>query len=181
MKKTNSIIIFIFIAILLGGFYLLSCKPETGDECSTNADCEEDQYCKKDKGDCDADGECTDKVETCIEVVAPVCGCDDVNYNSECYAALANVSVKADGECVEDTNNDGGPSCASNSDCDETQYCKRDIGACDTDGVCTLITEVCTLDVQNDPVCGCDGSTYSNLCNAAYSGVSVASTGECAE
>lgn len=65
--------------------------------------------------------------------------------------------------------------------CDEGEYCKFAIeamcGAADQTGFCADIPEVCTL--EYDPVCGCNGSTYSNACTAAAAGVSVASLGEC--
>ncbi|WP_457941208.1 Kazal-type serine protease inhibitor family protein [Mesorhizobium sp. 10J20-29] len=66
--------------------------------------------------------------------------------------------------------------------CPSSAYCKYEpdaqCGAADQTGVCQPRPEVCTD--QYDPVCGCDGQTYSNACYAAREGVSVASTGECA-
>lgn len=52
-------------------------------------------------------------------------------------------------------------------------------GAADMMGVCTPTTGVaCTMDFN--PVCGCDGKTYSNACVANSQGVSAAYAGECA-
>lgn len=50
-------------------------------------------------------------------------------------------------------------------------------GRADAPGVCRPIPEVCSGLFM--PVCGCDGSTYSNECVANSMGVSVESDGEC--
>ncbi len=65
--------------------------------------------------------------------------------------------------------------------CAEGDYCDFPIatqcGSGDQTGTCTTRPEMCTL--QYDPVCGCDGQTYSNACAAKAAGVSVASDAAC--
>ncbi len=69
----------------------------------------------------------------------------------------------------------GGSGCATNDDCDAADYCNLE--SCTPPGTCETRPINCP-DIFM-PVCGCDGETYSNGCDAAAAGVAVASEGEC--
>ena len=69
-------------------------------------------------------------------------------------------------------------SCQSNQDCDfPDYYCAKALGDCLGVGECVPRPDYCPDYV--DPVCGCDGQTYTNAECAAHAGVSVAYQGLC--
>ena len=50
-------------------------------------------------GRADAPGVCAPTPEFCIEIFAPVCGCDGQTYDNACFANAAGVSVETEGPC----------------------------------------------------------------------------------
>jgi len=74
-----------------GGFLGLTCSD--GEYCDYPADV---PAC----GAADHLGTCRPRPEACIEIYAPVCGCDGVEYPNGCYANAAGVDVYADGTCA---------------------------------------------------------------------------------
>jgi hypothetical protein len=132
-------------------------------------------------GRADAPGACTPTPEACIEIFAPVCGCDGQTYDNSCFANAAGVSVETEGPCT--PSEPEGQACGSRGlpECGEGSFCafpaEADCGRSDAPGTCAVRPEACIQ--LFDPVCGCDGQTYGNACSAASAGVSVASDGAC--
>ncbi len=155
------------------------CSSRVGQECSDSAACGGSEYCAFEAGSCgDAAGVCEAIPDACTLDFSPVCGCDDQTYSNACVAAAAGVSVSSDGECESEQKVCGG---IAGAGCPDDQYCRLEVGTCccDFTGFCEAIPAAC--DAVFVPVCGCDGVTYGNECEAAAAGVSVSEVGACAE
>lgn len=157
-------------------------NPDTGACGGADAGaCPDHQYCKFDTGSCGADeaaGTCTPVPTACTEVFQPVCGCDGETYSNACFASAAGVNLNSLSPCPEPT----GDLCGgiAGVQCGDGQFCRFDVGSCgdsDQSGVCTAIPDACAEIFQ--PVCGCDGLSYSNECIASQGSVSIAADGEC--
>jgi len=74
-----------------------------------------------------------------------------------------------------------GEVCFTDSDCGGDSFCQKDPGICtnsEVPGVCFSATTILCAQ-EYDPVCGCDGNTYSNACIASVAGVNVDFDGPC--
>jgi hypothetical protein len=164
-----------------GGFVPPFGEPR-GAECGPRqlAECPSNKYCAYDEGDAcgevNAIGHCQSFPTQCTTEFNWVCGCDGSSIPNACFAASVGISVRHTGMCM-----DGGSAmpCGGPFKCPGDQYCRFSGGACGGSqlGVCTPIPTDCRRDSR--VVCGCNGRTYANGCDAAMDGVSVQHMGEC--
>jgi Kazal-type serine protease inhibitor-like protein len=149
--------------------------------------CGADQFCRfapeADCGSGDQTGTCEPIPGGCnsIYIDAVLCGCDGATYATECEAELAGTSIRGPGECPRSSD---GRICGglTGAQCAPSEFCNFPIeaicGSADGTGTCEAVPEACTEIL--DPVCGCDGVSYGNACDAHSKGQSIASVGACA-
>ncbi len=165
------------VLLVAAGLGFAGCMAQCGG--SDHAPCPAGTFCKLVAGVCsptETVGVCIAVPQVCTEIFSPVCGCDGATYSNACVADAAGVNVDHEGEC-------GGRVCGgiAGLSCNEGEFCKMDDGqcCCDFQGVCVERVEACIQ--LFDPVCGCDGNTFANACEANIAGVNVDHTGACSD
>ncbi|MCK5809258.1 hypothetical protein KAH37_09760 [bacterium] len=137
-------------------------KCEKGEDiCNSPADCKDEREIK-----------CDDGTEHDCWMEEPV-GCKGdkiVALQKGCWACVNPDTCSSVGE----TN------CTRDDECGDLvfAYCHRPFGECSAAGVCQNVEDTGCLEIY-DPVCGCDGNTYGNPCEADQNGVNIALKGEC--
>jgi cysteine-rich repeat protein len=134
---------------------------------------------------CAADERCVPKcggLSTCRPLATlecgdgPVCGCDrNTQFRDRCAAWDEGQGVGIDGPCP--------IYCSTDANCAAGEFCGRGDATCAAwlaglaVGICAEEPSECWF--LDNPVCGCDGTTYRNRCVLAQARMSPAHAGPC--
>ena len=156
---------------LCGGIAGILCRD--GFRCDMSAN----EFCGADLA-----GTCvSDEPAPCTREYMPECGCNGVTYNNACERRQAGVPLDHDGACGrvagegELCGGIAGFVCERGLLCDMSAntFCGADLA-----GTCR-VDEPRFCPAHYDPVCGCDGVTYSNACQLGVAGAAFDHDGPC--
>lgn len=124
----------------------------SGGPCTSNAECNANDYCAKAEGDCAGIGTCQPRPPACPALFAPVCGCDGITYTNACIAAKDGAtSVGSQGACPCEA---AGGACSTHADCCTGNFCSA--GTCQQ---CKAAGTPCGAQIE----C-CSGTCTNGLC-----------------
>ena len=132
------------------------CKDGNCIDCAAGSRCDPGVECKNGRLDCSFESGDVACVATGYAADGTPCA------SGVCYAGACNSST-----C-------GG---LAGTGCDAGMVCDKNGCGTDVVGVCVSSQTACTD--QLDPVCGCDGRTYTNNCLRSVAGVALAHPGAC--
>ena len=172
------------------GYWSCSNEPcgsaeATGKACGHfEGPCGADEYCAfspaQDCSSSDSPSICMTRPSECTLDDAPVCGCNGTTYLNRCEAAGDGTGIRNFGSCFRPGERVAcGP--RAGATCSDNEYCAYvagdACGAADTEGTCRERPAACVA--MDAPVCGCDGNTHANACEAAKVGTGVSRDGAC--